>query len=284
MNFYTETNYNGELWLRGIDDNVAPANQILSSIYLKYVDSNPVFYNDLIINNIKKFDVFYDSFYIETDNGYIFEKYKLTDFGIEPYNQINNYGVSIDSVDYWFDEVNKKVYFIKTYDPPVSVNPNANMALMKYGFAFKFFDIKTSVIKTLFYKSFTFDILYPEDLTDLSDIKENPKLTYNSDTGNFNISFIIRNNANKMGLISITFDETDVKKIDTFIPFGTLRMHVDIPVPTPPTPTPTPTVTPTITLSPTITPTIKTSPTRTPTPTRTPLASPAVRSIYISFT
>jgi hypothetical protein len=298
MNFYTETNYNGELWLRDTNDNVVPANQLLSSIYFKYSDINSTFYNDLTSNDIKKFDVFYDSFYIETPHGYIFEKYKIQDTQIYPYNQANNYNFSILNTDYWFDEIKKKVYFINTNNSTETVTQYKDSALMKYAFSFNVFDINTGIIKTLLNESLFFDILNPVNLTSLRDLKEDPKLTYNSYTNNFNISFIIRNIIKQMGLVSITLNESEIENINAFIPFGTLAKHIEIPPtpsPTPtntttpnqtqtPTPTPTPNQTQTLTPTPTLTP--SKTPTHTPTPTPTPSSSPivaSVKSIFISF-
>jgi hypothetical protein len=283
MNFYTETDFNGELWLRDSNDNVLPANQLLSSIYIKYRSTNSTFYNDLTSNIIKRFDSFYDTFFIETENGYFFEKYKIENFEIYPYNQINNYNISTKEIDYWFDENENKIFFVNTNPISNTVNPIENSALIRYSFSFNVFDIKTGRIDVLLNENLEFDVLRPENLTDLSDIKEDPKLTYNPDTNNFNISFIIRNNANKMGIISIILNEYEIKKIDAFIPFGTLRVHTEIPVSPVPTATPSPTVTPTISVTPTPTPTIQTSPTPTPTISRTPAPSPVVKTIYISF-
>jgi hypothetical protein len=285
MNFYTETNYNGELWLRDTNDNVLPAYQLLSSIYEKYKDINSTFYNDLTSNIIKKFDVFYDSFYIETNNGYFFEKYFIQNSLIYPYSQVNNYNYSTLNTDYWFDEINKKIYYINTNIQNYLVSPVENSSLLAYAFTFKVFDIQTGISKTLLDESLIFDVLYPQNLLDLSDLKEDPKLTYNKDTNNFNISFIVRNNINQMGLISIILNETEIKKIDAFIPFGTLRIHEEIPVTPPSTPTPTPTPTATYVTLPTPTPTqslMPLVPTSTPTPTPSQTI-PAVKSLYISF-
>lgn len=271
MNFYTESNYNGELWLRDTNDNVVPANQLLKFIYLKYKDKNNDFYNDLTSNFIKKFDVFYDSFYIETENGYIFEKYKMQDSLIYPFTQINNHNISILNIDYWFDEIDKKVYFINVRKPQDILTPVQNTALIQYSFTFNVFDIKTGIIKKLLDENLAFDLLNPENLTNLNDIKEDPKLTYNPDTNNFNVSFIIRNQIKKLGLISIILNKFEIKKINTFIPFGTLSIHKEVPLPPFTSQTPTPTPSPAAasqTPTPTPTPTFLTP---TPTPTQLPV-------------
>jgi len=54
MNFYIDTNYVGELWLRDADNNVSTASSMLSSIFSKY-EQYPDFYYDLSYNLITRF-------------------------------------------------------------------------------------------------------------------------------------------------------------------------------------------------------------------------------------
>jgi hypothetical protein len=80
---------------------------------------------------------------------------------------------------------------------------------------------------------------------------------------------------NEFGLISINFNEKDIKEINTFIPFGNVKPLTYTP---PSTPTPTPTVTPTP-VTPTPTPThLPPTPTPTPTPSKE-----AVKSLFVAF-
>jgi hypothetical protein len=286
MNFYNETTYNGELWLRDANNNVVSANNYLSAIYLKYETIDVNFYNELKSNIIKKFDIFYDSFLIQTSNVFIFEKYKIQDSQIIPANQINNYFTN-SYLDYWFDETKKKVYFVAKLDsnftPPETQN---NKAFVKFGFEFYEFDIKTGQIKYILSDLLNFDLLNPVNFSTTNGIFEDFKLTYNPDTNNFNISVIVRNDVNEMGLLSINFNEFEIKEVNAFIPFGTLAIQI----PLTPTPTPTPTLTKFLTPTPTPTPTstIPTAPapSQTPTPSATRSTSPApatVKALYISF-
>jgi hypothetical protein len=290
MNFYKETTYNGELWLRDTNDNVVSANSYLSAIYEKYNTFNDIFqfsfYGDLALNIIKKFDVFYDCFLIQTNNGFIFEKYKVQDLSIVPFTQINNYYRN-SYLDYWFDETKKKVYFITKNETDFSLpEPQNNKAYVKLAFTFNVFDIKTGKISILMNELLNFNLFNPINLSKSNGIFEDPKLTYNPDTNNFNISVIIRNDVNEMGLLSINLNEFEIKEVNSFIPFGTLALPEEIIAPTA-TPTPTPTVTQFLTPTPTPTPTITNSstpiPSQTPTPTSTPPATQAVRTLYISF-
>jgi hypothetical protein len=224
MNFYNETIYNGELWLRDTNDNVVSANNHLSGIYIKYRQSNPTFYNELTSNIIKKFDIFYDCFLIQNQIGFIFEKYKVQDSLIVPFTQTNNY-FEDSYLDYWFDETKKKVYFItKNNTDFISPLPQDNKAFIKFAFTLNVFDIKTGQISMLIDEILNFDLFNPVNFSTSNGIFEDPKLTYNPDTNNFNISVIVRNDVNEMGILSINLNEFEVKEVNSFIPFGKLAL------------------------------------------------------------
>jgi hypothetical protein len=279
MNFYTETDYQGMLWGRDTQDNVFPASTMLSSVYLKYSRIEPNFYYDLVNNNIKRFDSFYDTFFIQTSSGYSFEKYKIDNSIIKPQNKLNNLQLNQSdcNIDYWFNETEKKIYVFEFINPDVPfIYPNGDVAAINFAFAFKCYDLKTTEIKLLLQKNVVFYIDSAVGMVSSNGIKEHPKLTYNSDTNLYNTSFIIRNEVKNFGLISINFNLKDIKEINTFIPFGKNGQPLTY-VP-PSTPTPTPSVTPT-SVTPTPTPTkLPPTPTPTPTPTRQ-----AVKSLFVAF-
>jgi len=320
MNFYTDSNYNGELWLRDAQDNVKTANIVLSSVFIKYKPNYPDFYYDLNYSLITRFDVFYDSFFIQTKNGYIFEKVKNVNSILEPYSFFDFYNpLQSTNIDYWFDEKLKKIYYCGFND--TSFNPNEQIS---FSFFFNEFDINIGKIKKLQEKKVNLVLSTFTNLASSNGIKEDPKITYNADTNVFNISFLIKNDIGQNGLISINLNTNQILELNSFIPFGELDSdnssiyeYVYHPTPTPtPTLTPTPSFTPTqsttpavtktpthtstSTITPTTTPAITKTPTTTPTHTKTPTPTitktltptptmtstsgiPIIRAIYASF-
>lgn len=288
MNFYKDIKLQGELWFRGNDDVVYPANQALSSVYEKYkVEYPELFYlldNNLVVN----FDNFYDTFFIQTSAGYIFEKYTYDQNQIVPFNQVFNYFKykSNLNIDYWLNENKKIVYWVEfkttDFDPGYS-----NVSVINFSFDFNKFDLTTGIYENIFSEKVNLYSLNTQNLTASNGVKENPKLTYNSDTNLFNLSFIIRNDLNVFGLVSVNFSEKYIEEVNTFIPFGNVQTNKYTATPTP-TPTntasatPTPTNTPHASPKPTATTTAK----PTPTPTMTyipPVVGKSVKSVYISF-
>jgi hypothetical protein len=292
MDFYNDTNFSGELWLRDINDNLQEVSILLSSVFLKYSSLYPDFYYDLNLNIITKFDVFYDSFFIQTPNGYIFEKIILQNSEFLPYSLFDLYSpLQSTNIDYWFDEINRKVYFCGFNDIYLESSSSIRLSLF-----FKEFDIKSGKIN-LFYEKYIYLALdTTTDLLSSNGIKDDPKLTYNKDTNIFNISFLVKNDIKQNALISINLNQNDILEINSFIPYGTLNTnnsYVDkfYPTPTPtvtptftPTPTKTPTPTPSVTpsLTPSVTPTLTVTltPTKTVTPTpsvtKTPTVTPTI--------
>jgi len=298
MDFYREKELEGQLWIRNTNDQVQPANVVLSAIYLKYKIPTPSFYEDLISNNIVKFDVFYDTFFIQTSGGYFFEKYTVQNSEIIPYNKINNFNglQTKNNIDYWFSENKKIVYTVEFIRPSLDfIEPTEDGAILQFGFNFKSFNLETSETKILLNELTTIELISAVDLMESNGIKEDPKLTYNAYTNNFNLSFLIRNDVKKFGIVSINFNEFETKEINLYIPYGIVKNSTNtyikpIPTATPNTSqTPTPTNTPTQTQTPTQTntPTRTPTPTRTQTPTPTPTPTPAppsmVKTIYITF-
>jgi hypothetical protein len=257
MNFYNELSYTGQIWTRDSFDNILTLNQKVSSIYEKYKFFNLNFYKELQSNNIISFDVFYDSIFLQTKTGYIFEKYTSNDDTISPYNKINNFNSNkVNNLDYWFDEKNKIVYifeFTFPETPNIPINPYTNLATIQYAFTFRQFDTKTGEFKNLLKDNIRFYISDYIDFDNTNGITEDPKLTYNSDTELFNASFIIKNTSNSVGLISMNFDKKEIKEVNVYIPFGKVKPYGFIPTPTP-TPTTTPPSTPVQTPTPTPTP------------------------------
>jgi hypothetical protein len=272
MNFYNDTNFTGELWLRDVNNNVQEAGTVLSAVFLKYKDLYPDFYYDLNFNIITKFDVFYDSFYIQTPNGYIFEKVSFQNYKMLPYSLFDHRSpLGSNNIDYWFDEINKKVYFCGFSEVEPVTGKSINFSLF-----FKEFDINANKIKEFYTKSIHLSLDNTSNLLSSYGIKDDPKLTYNADTNIFNVSFLVKNDIRQNALISINLNQNNILEVNSFIPFGelnTVKSYVTEYIPTP-TPTPTPTVTKTPTRTPTVTPTLTPTLTNTSTPDATPTRTP----------
>jgi len=272
MNLYNDTNFTGELWLRDINNNVQEVGTVLSAVFLKYKDLYPDFYYDLNFNIITKFDVFYDSFYIQTPNGYIFEKIVFQNSEMLPYSLFDHRSpLGSNNIDYWFDEINKKVYFCGFSEVESVTSKSINFSLF-----FKEFNINTNKIKEFYTKSIHLSLDNTTNLLSSYGVKDDPKLTYNADTNIFNVSFLVKNDINQNALISINLNQNNILELNSFIPFGELnaiRSYITEYIPTP-TPTPTPTLTKTPTKTPTPTPTLTKTPTPTATPTITPTRTP----------
>jgi hypothetical protein len=268
MSFYNDTNYNGQLWLRDVNNNVKEAPLILSSVFVKYEKNYPDFYYDLSYNVISKFEVFNDCIFVQTRNGYIFEKVTYSNEQIKPYSLFNYYNpIQSTNIDYYFNEKLNKVYFCGFNDLTTPLSGSIRFSLF-----FKEFDLQTGQITKNFDKTITFPFITVNNLISSDGIKEDPKLAYNLDTNIFNVSFLVKNDVFETGLISLNFNENDITEINIFAPYGEIDFQNYSIINTfiPPTPTPTPTITPTITPTNTPTPTVTKTPTRTIKPTQTP--------------
>jgi len=223
MNTYLENMRSSQLWLRDFNNNTKSANVLLSSVYIKY-EKYTDFYNALNTNNISNFEVFYDTFLIQTSIGYAFEKIVVKDSTIEPYNQFTSYfDNNTYEIDYWFDEGDKKIYFCGFNDIPGN-----NLPQIKFSLFFKEFDIKKGIVKDHFDSTITLALSSASNWSNSNGIKENPKLTYNSDTNMFNVSFVIRNDVSKLGLISVNISgqpQVEIEEINSFLPFATLNIE-----------------------------------------------------------
>ena len=214
MNLYSDTNNSGQLWLRDFQNNVKPAYSLLSSVFLKYQNNNN-FYYDLNSNNILKFDTFYDSLFIQTSSGYAFEKILIENNSILPYSQFSTFisSTSSSNIDYWLDEKYKKVYFCGFNNLS-----RVNTSSIIFSLFFKEFDLNKGQLNSLFSQTVTLSLSGTGDWSYTNGIKEDPKLTYNTDTNLFNVSFLIKDNNSKTGLMSINFDTKKIDIVNAYIP------------------------------------------------------------------
>lgn len=214
------------MWMRDLKDNVTSASSVLSAVYTKYQNVNSTFYSELTSNTILRFDLFYDTFFIETHLGYIFEKFYIEDDQVKPYNQLNllNYKKTT-SVDYWFDEKKNKVFYTEIYCYDNIYEDPLNENYFNFVLILKSFDCNTGLSKLILLD--LIKIAYTDQIDWQNDhfYVENPKLTYNSDTKTFNVSFIIRNSKFSFGLISINVLNAEtpyVTEVNGFLPYMTI--------------------------------------------------------------
>jgi hypothetical protein len=226
MNIYTEKNKIGELWTRNQNGSIQSSDTSLVSVFTKYKEINVKFYNELLNNKVKRFDLFYDSIFLETETGYIFEKIVYNNNSISLYQNNNNFKLNgYYPIDYWFDESNFKVY-IAEIKATIQLKDVFNFYLI-----LNEYDCKTGLIKTVYKHNIILNFLNSRNWGVNSDnspsneipIIESPKICYNKDTKMYNISFIIRNNnINKIGIISINIINTGIFKtesINGMVPF-----------------------------------------------------------------
>jgi hypothetical protein len=219
MSKLEQTNILGELWLRNPSGKIIPSQDALSAIYLKYSILDSPIYFDLKYNAIKRFDFFYDVVFIETKNGFIFDKINFESNAIKPTDSDNRF-ISTNncnkSPDYWFDEVNRKIYV--TYNSIV-FNPiyrTAVITVVVYQF---------DIVKNIYSSKLSYDIIlnfcnnyyYSEEMSSemLCELLEPPKMSYNKDTRCFDISFILRGLNREFGLINTILKKSDTLNIDS---------------------------------------------------------------------
>jgi hypothetical protein len=240
MNLYDKIPQTGELWLRSTNDKRIPATTCLSAIYQKYAATYPTFFKELTSNNITRFDVFYDTIFVETPSGYIYEKTIPDGDQLLPYSSYNFYtpiipkrtgyaGFSTRS-NYWFDEKNNKIYY--TYAAPLDENKNVNT---RFSFTLHLckFDIKTANIETLIFDRVRLVFGFSENWSNTNLFLEDPCLTFNETTRLFNVSLLLKNSVREFGLISINISQGDgglrdifyVTEANAFLPFLNLDVE-----------------------------------------------------------
>jgi hypothetical protein len=222
MNKILENDVDGELWLRTPSGKILPSTDALSALNLKYSTVNTDFYSELINNQIKRFDFFYDVIFLETETGYIFDKLTKNNNILIPSNNDDRLIITANGnkfPDYWLDEVNKKIYVV---DNQIKYWTSTNV---KINVTIKQFDI----LKNTYSSKFSYDI----NLTycNFSNLTKKPilepcKISYNNDTRCFNVSFILRGNKDEFGIISTILKKDQnlvIDNINCLLPYATLQ-------------------------------------------------------------
>jgi hypothetical protein len=229
MTLYNESSTQGELWLRAPNGERYPANQVLSSVYVKYSPISQKFYNTLTANNLLNFDVIYDTLYISTTAGSVFEKIYTEDAELKPYSQSNlYYPICSTSLDYWFSESENKIYYTDVLDIYKGYTTYSPASSLKFFLTFNVFDRNLGTITT---KNLYQIVLQPGSEADWANnlyTIETPKITYNQDTYLFNISFLLKNHKNQPGIISLNLKDNenyDILECNTFLPYFNLSQQ-----------------------------------------------------------
>lgn len=223
MSLYNESETFGELWLRNPNGFIQSANKTLSSIYLKYSEI-PKLYDDLIKNEITRFDVFYDCIFIETLNGCFFEKIVVgEDDSFQSFTR--NYFFNekkTTQIDYWFSEKDQKVFF--TDIEFLSIENNS----LKFIVNLKEFDCNSGITEQRLKEVIELFFINPSSWFNFIPTIETPKICYNPTTYNYNISFIFRSKLKQFALISLMISKKrnyEISKIDGIVPFLTLDIQ-----------------------------------------------------------
>lgn len=217
MSIYNDQFNIGNSYLRKLDNSIYTLAESLSAVIEKYKAINEAFYNELILNRIVNFDVFYDCIFIETSTGYIIEKIYIEDDVIYPYYN-NNFLTENKNTNtrYWFDEKNLKIYFFDVLFDAQATN------YMEFLFFIKEFDCKSGLLFLNVKEKFYLELQDARDWGKKVPTIEPPVVSYNQKTKNYNVSFVFRNNTFEMGIISIMVDaknELTVSKFDIYMPF-----------------------------------------------------------------
>ena len=219
MNKLIENQTSGEIWMRTPSGKILPSTDALSALNLKYSTINPNFHFELINNEIKRFDFFYNVIFIETATGYIFDKLTKSENILIPENNDDRLTLKVkmeSNPDYWLDEINKKIYVVDNkLNSWNSSSANLNITIKQFDITKNLYSTKLSYNLNLEYSNIT-----KEPIT------EPCKISYNIDTKCFNVSFILRGNNDEFGLISTTLKKNQnlvIDSINCLLPYTTLQ-------------------------------------------------------------
>jgi hypothetical protein len=235
MSVYDKLRLPGELWLRDTIGRVGSANKSLSAVASKYFDVNNTFFTQFTSNNIIRFDAFYDCIFLETCDGYIFEKLYVDDQILEPFNYKNNFNLKYNisnsynlkqtPIDYWFDEESNKIYWCTIQTLP------QDLSSFEFYLDIRSFDCDTGIsqVKLLNYIRLEFESKINWDRFNYT--VEMPRLTFNPDTLVYNISFLVKNKIKQFGLVSINFyinPKIEIIEINSFFEYATINTNKSV--------------------------------------------------------
>lgn len=218
MSKFDQTYYaEGEMWMRDSTGTIHSANSALINLYSKYETINQTFYNELISNQIKRFDFFYDVIFVETQSGHIFDKIEIINDKIHPVSLDNRF-LPYSYSDYWLDESNKKIY------NTINKIDNWSLSSVQIGVLIEQFDIVRNLFNLKLY--YQIDINFNQNIYQVKPIIEPPKITFNADTDIFNISFILRGPNKEFSLLSTNINKQqflELEEVNCFVPFASSK-------------------------------------------------------------
>jgi hypothetical protein len=220
MKIYEKQNNSGEAWFRGSNNKKLAGNIALSAFGEKYSNISQTIYSDITANNIKKLDVIQDVIILETPSGFFIDRFEISEGIPIPNGNYNNSITYSDSysMDYWFDEINKKVYTV--YGGISSFSNNINNKFV--------YDIYEFLISENIYKKMV--SLYFDLSCAIIDNLDPLKLCYNQDTRIFNISTVFRiSGVNEVNLFSANmknFDNISIDSLKVVIPNSGYPLNV----------------------------------------------------------
>jgi len=115
ISLYNKVHTFGELWVSNAVNKISPATEALSGIYINYRSVYPTIYSQLINNQIKDIDIFYDTLMIVTPTHITLDKI-LMDYNTANISSIadNSHVLTLSGgkfADTWFFEDSKRVIF-----------------------------------------------------------------------------------------------------------------------------------------------------------------------------
>lgn len=216
---YAMQNAYGQLWVKTIDGSISQATQSLSSIYAKYAGV-PSIYQQLTSNNIKNFEVFFDTLVIQLSSYVLLEKIKVDYTTSEITNTDTRYlnvdlsstvatrilsstsltGVNLTSVaqqyygGIWYNEPSKKFTVCLLLSAGFAGSSPASGAVVPVLYEY---DINTPALRKRIYPTndTNYDEYFYNAAASANDFKylthiEPPVFTYNYSTNSYFISFI----------------------------------------------------------------------------------------------
>lgn len=226
MTIYDQSFKSGEIWMRAPNGERYPANQVLSAIYVKYDTVSQSFYKDLTSNNLINFDIIYDTLFLTSTAGCIFEKFYVENGTIQPHNQSNLfYPICSTQIDYWFSEPKNKIYYTDVLDIYKAYTPYNSLTSLRLFITFNIFDCELGITTTKNIYQMTLQPGSGADWISSNYTIETPKITYNTDSYIFNISFLLKNHKKQLGIVSLNIkdnEEYDVTECNTFLPYFNL--------------------------------------------------------------
>jgi hypothetical protein len=223
VSIYNDQINTGNFWTRKTNKDIESLTETFSAIIAKYEVINKPFYEDLINNSVLNFDIFYDILFLETETGYIVEKFYYENDKIYPYNN-NNFFTSAKSTStkYWFDEYNLKLYFFDI------LFQEQNIDSLEFIFYMKEFDCKTGLMFLILQEKFYLKLNRSSNWGRRIPVIESPVVSFSDYTNTFNVSFLFRNNNLNICLMSLMIEnkkEIEITKINAFIPFASVDME-----------------------------------------------------------